>query len=238
MVDPMWAGPYPLSRMAALGGAGWIAVAVALTAAGAARADIFVHRDANGVVHLTNVPADRMAQRVLRESAAGVRPVEGASIPRIEVGRPVARPSVALRYAPDSASYDDLLRDACDRFGVDFALAKAIIRAESAFDPFAVSAKGAQGLMQLMPETARMQGVAHVFRPADNIEGGVRHLRQLLDRYRGNVVLAVAAYNAGGGRVDAAGGIPAIAETREYVRRVLRYRAEYRREDAGALARR
>lgn len=90
--------------------------------------------------------------------------------------------------------------------------------------------------MQLMPGTADMHGVRNSFRPADNVDGGVRHLRLLLDRYGNNLTLAVAAYNAGGGRVDAAGGIPNIAETKEYVRRVLHYRAEYRRGAAGVVA--
>lgn len=206
---------------------------VALVVPAAARADIFVHRDADGVVHLSNVPAASMAKRILRETPHGVHAVPGAEVPRV-----AARWMPRRRGAADSTVYDDLIRDACDRFGVEFALAKAVVRAESAFDPFAVSRKGARGLMQLMPDTARMHGVPNVFRPADNIEGGVRHLRQLLDRYGDNVVLAVAAYNAGGGRVDAARGVPDIAETQEYVRRVLHYRAEYRRERLGVIARR
>lgn len=210
------------------------ALGAALAVPYAARADIFVHRDADGVVHLSNVPAASEAQRILRESPHEARPEPGIAIPHVAPGwigrrRPVPR---------DSGAYDGLLQDACDRFGVEFSLAKAIMRAESAFDPFAVSSKGALGLMQLMPETARLQGVANPFRPADNIEGGVRHLRQLLDRYGENLVLAVAAYNAGGGRVDAARGIPPITETRDYVRRVLEFRAEYRRGGSGVVARR
>jgi len=196
-----------------------------------ARADIFVHRDADGVVHLTNVPAESMAQRVLREGRGSARPVPGVVLPRVAPGR-----IGTVRQARDSHLYDDMITDACDRFGVEFELAKAVVRAESAFDPFAVSRKGALGLMQLMPETARMQGVVDPFRPDANIEGGVRHLRQLLDRYRDNLVLAVAAYNAGGGRVDAAGGVPDIAETKEYVRRVLEYRSEYRQGRSSAVA--
>jgi len=209
------------------------AVGVALLVPTVVRADIFVHRDADGVVHLTNVPAESMAQRVLHESPRGPRVIHEMPVPLVATRR------LRHRAVPaDSRVYDELLADACDRFGVEFALAKAVVRAESAFDPFAVSSKGARGLMQLMPETARMHGVANSFRPADNVEGGVRHLRQLLDRYGDNVVLAVAAYNAGGGRVDAASGVPNIPETREYVRRVLRFRAEYRQADAGLIARR
>lgn len=208
-------------------------LAATVAAATGARADVFAHRDPDGVVHLTNVPASSMAQRILRELPDAVRAVPGVEVPQVE-----ARWPRRDRAPADSRAYDDLLVGACDRFGVDFALAKAVMRAESAFDPFAVSQKGALGLMQLMPDTARMHGVVNAFRPADNIEAGIRHLRQLLDRYGDDVVLAVAAYNAGGGRVDAARGVPDIAETREYVRRVLRYRAEYRRGHAGVIARR
>jgi len=208
------------------------AVGVALLVPAVVRADIFVHRDADGVVHLTNAPAESMA-RVLHESPRGPRVIHEVPLPRVATKR------LARRVAPaDSRAYDDLLAHACDRFGVEFALAKAVMRAESAFDPFAISSKGARGLMQLMPETARMHGVVNSFRPADNVEGGVRHLRQLLDRYGDNLVLTIAAYNAGGGRVDAANGVPDIPETREYVRRVLRFRAEYRQADADLIARR
>lgn len=230
----MQGSPYPRTRMAARGGAGLVIALLAIVVLpGWARGDIFVHRDADGVVHLTNAPAASMAQRMLRETPRGIRAVPGIEVPQVEANW------AARRVVPrDSRRYDELLRDACDRFGVEFELAKAVMRAESAFDPLAVSSKGARGLMQLMPDTARMHGVPNSFRPADNIEGGVRHLRQLLDRYGDNVVLTVAAYNAGGGRVDAAGGVPNIAETREYVRRVMQFRAEYRREVGGVIARR
>jgi soluble lytic murein transglycosylase len=113
---------------------------------------------------------------------------------------------------------------------------KAVIKAESAFDRLAVSPKGALGLMQLMPRTAAQHQVRNVFLPRDNIEGGVRHLRLLLDRYGGNLPLVIAAYNAGTGRVEDAGGVPPILETREYLARVLRYRAAYKREAPGVLA--
>ena len=104
---------------------------------------------------------------------------------------------------------------------------KAVIKAESDFDRTAVSHAGALGLMQLMPQTAAYHQVRNVFLPRDNIEGGCRHLRMLLDRYGGNLPLVVAAYNAGTQRVEDAGGVPPIAETREYLARVLRYRAAY-----------
>src|SRR5262249_27204173 len=114
-----------------------------------------------------------------------------------------------------------------------------MIKAESDFNRLAVSPKGARGLMQLMPETAAQHRVRNVFLPQDNIEGGCRHLRMLIDRYRGNVSLAVAAYNAGTRAVDNAGGIPPIPETREYLAGVVRYRQAYLRErpDVVALSR-
>ncbi len=104
---------------------------------------------------------------------------------------------------------------------MDPVLVHAVIGAESAFNPWAVSRKGAQGLMQLMPRTASALGVRDSFNPRDNIEGGVRHLRYLLDRYSGNVSLALAAYNAGEGAVDYYGGIPPYPETQQYVQKIL-----------------
>ena len=130
----------------------------------------------------------------------------------------------------DRSRYDAMIREIATRHGLEYALVKAVIKAESDFDPLAVSRAGAQGLMQLMPATAAEHGVCHVFHPRDNVEGGCRHLRGLLDRYAGNVTLAVAAYNAGVQRVAAAKGVPAIAETQEYLGRVLRYRLAYQRE--------
>ena len=134
---------------------------------------------------------------------------------------------------PQRTQYDGLIREITAHHGVEYALVKAMIKAESDFDRLAVSPVGARGLMQLMPATAAERGVRQVFLPRANIDGGCRHLRDLLDRYDGNVVLAVAAYNAGVKRVDDAGGVPAIAETREYLARVLRYRHVYQREGTG-----
>jgi len=129
----------------------------------------------------------------------------------------------------DRAAYDALIREIAGRHRVEYALVKAMIHAESDFDRLAVSPKGACGLMQLMPATASSEGVRDVFLARENIEGGCRYLRQLLDRYAGNLPLALAAYNAGPERVDAAHGIPPIAETHEYLTRVLEYRLGYLR---------
>jgi len=135
----------------------------------------------------------------------------------------------AARVEP--SAYDALIREIAARHRVEYALVKAVIQAESDFDHRAVSPKGACGLMQLMPTTAASQGVRNVFVPRDNIEGGCRYLRTLLDRYDGDMTLALAAYNAGPDRVDAAAGVPAIDETREYLDRVLSFRRGYLRSN-------
>jgi soluble lytic murein transglycosylase-like protein len=135
-----------------------------------------------------------------------------------------------IRSPRDVRRYDELIRELAGRHHVEYALVKAMIRAESDFDRFAVSPKGAGGLMQLMPATAEAVGVRDVFLPRANIDGGCAYLRGLLDRYAGNVPLAVAAYNAGPERVDAARGVPHIVETQEYLSRVLEYRLGYQVE--------
>lgn len=119
---------------------------------------------------------------------------------------------------------------AAKKYGVDPALVRAVIHAESAFKPDAVSRKGAQGLMQLMPETAEDMGVKDVMSPAQNIQGGVRYLAWLLEQHSGNTMLATAAYNAGPGAVKRHKGIPPYAETETYVRRVKILYQRYQKE--------
>ena len=125
---------------------------------------------------------------------------------------------------------DALIRRTARRYHVDRYLVKAIVAAESNFDALAVSKKGAQGLMQLMPATAQEMGVTTPFKPSENIRGGVRYLRGLLDRYP-DLDLAIAAYNAGPVAVDRYKGVPPYPETQQYVKRVLRYYKEYRAEE-------
>lgn len=123
----------------------------------------------------------------------------------------------------DPARYHPEITNASLRYGVSDKLVVAVIRAESAFNPQAVSRKGAQGLMQLMPGTASVLGVRNSFDPGQNIDGGVRHLRGLIDRFGNNLPLAIAAYNAGERAVLTHGGIPPYPETQDYVTKVLRY---------------
>jgi soluble lytic murein transglycosylase len=172
-----------------------------------ARADVYAYKDRNGVLTFTNVPTHGGFRRVLRDSSG-------------------ARASVA----PVNASYDSLIRTASGRYNIDADLVRAVIKTESDFNATARSRKGAMGLMQLMPDTARLHNVFDAYNPEENVEGGVRHLRMLLDRYQGDLELSLAAYNAGSGAVEKHRGIPPFAETREYVRRVLRFYDSYRGE--------
>ncbi len=123
--------------------------------------------------------------------------------------------------------YSDLITAAAQRYGVDPALVAGVIQVESGFDPSVVSHAGAKGLMQLMDETADILGVTNSFDPAQNIDGGVRFLRDMLDRFDGDVSLALAAYNAGPYAVEEYGGIPPYDETQAYVPRVLEYYQQF-----------
>ncbi|MFQ5665888.1 MAG: lytic transglycosylase domain-containing protein [Candidatus Binatia bacterium] len=173
------------------------------------RADMYMYRDAHGVLHFSNAPSAPQYHYYLPDTAswnmAGLGAIGGVR----------------------RRAYDKIIREAARRHGLDVALVKAVIRAESDFVPRAVSPKGALGLMQLMPATARRRNVWRVFEPRQNVEGGVSHLRYLLDRYGGNLRLALAAYNAGEQAVDKYGGVPPYPETWQYLTRVLRFRDRY-----------
>ena len=122
--------------------------------------------------------------------------------------------------------FEGMIQETCQKYGLEPALVKAVIKQESYGDVFAVSHAGAKGLMQLMDEVAAEIGIANSFNPRENIEAGIRYLRQQLDRFDGRLDLALAAYNAGPGAVEKYGGIPPYAETEEYVRKVLHYARE------------
>jgi soluble lytic murein transglycosylase-like protein len=132
------------------------------------------------------------------------------------------------RFSPDPNSYDQHIRIISLRYGIDPFLIKAMIRTESDFDRFAVSRQGAQGLMQLMPGTSRDLNVINPFDPRENIDGGVRYLRAILDSFDGDLALSLAAYNAGPNLVKRYQRIPAIPETVDYVKRVLYYYKGYK----------
>jgi hypothetical protein len=135
--------------------------------------------------------------------------------PRGPIATGTARPSGIV-----PATLDEIIQDASRRNNLDQELLRSVIRTESAFRVNAVSPKGARGLMQLMPQTAAQLGIVDVFDPAENVAGGARYLRQLLDRFGGDIPRALAAYNAGPGRVEQYQGMPPFAETRMYVARV------------------
>jgi soluble lytic murein transglycosylase-like protein len=120
-----------------------------------------------------------------------------------------------------AGAVDAIIREKSSRFGLDERLVKSVVAAESNYDPKAVSPKGAAGLMQLMPGTAKDLGVNDVFDPEENVAGGTQYLKQMLDRYGNNLELALAAYNAGPAAVDKAGKIPDFKETQSYVKKVL-----------------
>ncbi len=164
---------------------------------GPVHGDIYRYVDTEGVVHYTNTPSSPEYVLYLREN-----------------DRPVSRFS-------DTGLYDELIRRAADRFGVSFALIKAVIRAESAFNPEAVSPKGARGLMQIMPVNFRSLSLTDPFDPSQNIMAGTRYLKQMLTKYNRQIPLALAAYNAGPDAVDRYRQIPPFKETREYVRKVM-----------------
>ena len=126
--------------------------------------------------------------------------------------------------------FQPIILEACNRYQVDTALVKAVIMAESSYNPRAVSKKGAKGLMQLMPETADSLGVNDIFDPEQNINGGVKYLKQLLDKYDGDVHLALAAYNAGSKKVRKYRGVPPFKATRFYIKKIYRYYGYYKKD--------
>jgi soluble lytic murein transglycosylase-like protein len=191
-------------------GIGALASLVLVGPAGAS-AGAYRFVDEAGTVHYTNAPDSPRYRSV---------PGFPAARPNVLlVTRSSGLRSVSVR-ARATRPYAALIREAAERHRVDVGLVEAVVTAESAGNPRAVSRKGAQGLMQLMPQRSVQLGVRDPFDPRQNIEGGVRHLRDLLARYNGNLTLTLAAYNAGVDAVRTYSGVPPYAETQEYVRRV------------------
>jgi soluble lytic murein transglycosylase-like protein len=180
-----------------------------LLAALTSQAEIYQYIDAKGTLSLTNVPSDARYRRV-DIVPNRLHPM----ISEQELAPMISRFSRQHQLHP--------------------ALIRAVIKAESDFDPHAVSRAGAVGLMQLMPQTALRLEVRDLYDPEDNIGGGTKYLRQLLDRFRGNLPLALAAYNAGEHVVDRYRALPPIDETRQYVRKVLRYYRTFLMRDLAA----
>ena len=186
------------------------ALLVAASPAPASAGDaVYRYVDARGVMHFTNAPVD---PRFQREDPVRVEGLAFAPPRRVRV--------------PTERDYDHLILEVAALHGVEPGLVKAVIAAESNFKPQAVSRVGAQGLMQLMPATAAELGVDRPFGVVENIDGGVRYLRAMLDRF-GDVARALAAYNAGPGAVDRHRGVPPYPETRAYIKRVLEYHRRY-----------
>lgn len=171
-------------------------------------ADIYMYIDADGVMHFTNTPtaSDRDYKVYIRERQISSNPFHSTD------------------------KYDDIIVAASDQYGVDSRLVKAIIKAESDFNPKAVSRKGAMGLMQIMPENFRHLQIENPFDPRENIMGGTRYFKYLYDRFDGQLALSLAAYNAGPTAVDNYNkSIPPYRETEQYVERVLSYYQNYKR---------
>jgi soluble lytic murein transglycosylase len=171
----------------------------------AVHADIYRYIDENGVMHFTNTPTSSTQnfKLFLRE-----------------------KPEITPRYSTNK--YDDIIANASQQYDVSFPLLKAIIKAESDFDPQAVSKKGAKGLMQIMPENFKPLGIKDPFDPSQNIHGGARYFKQMYDRFKGKLSLSLAAYNAGPTAVDHYKTVPPYEETEEYVRRVLKFYYNYK----------
>ena len=196
----------------------WLAITVLLLSVhtgSVATADIYKYEDTEGVLHFTDAPTDHRFKIFMRD------------IKKDQQLRTNFRLSSCARNPKE---FESIINSCSLEYGVDNALVKAVIQAESGYNPNAVSRKGASGLMQLMPQTARDLKVSNSLDPAENIRGGVRYLKFLLDTFKGDVQMALAAYNAGLGKVAKYGGVPPYQETRNYVSKVMSYHNSLRNQ--------
>src|SRR6185369_3744776 len=175
-------------------------------------ADIYKYEGPDGTLHFTDAPTDRKFKIFMRD---------------IEKDKRLRTNFGFGKIARNPAEFDSIISSCCNLYGVPKSLVKAVIHAESGYNPNAVSRAGAEGLMQLMPGTAQQLKVSDSFNPSDNIRGGVKYLKFLLDTFKGDVSLALAAYNAGMSKVAKYGGVPPYEETRNYVSKVLNYQKSY-----------
>ena len=172
-------------------------------------ADVYMLKDSRGVTYFTDKKPSTKSNFKLVKKYRSFKRTSSRSYSRR-----------ALRNM--TSAYDGLIEDAAKRYRLDAALVKSVIKVESDFNRFSISSKGARGLMQLMPETAKMMKVKNLFNPRQNIYGGSRYLRRMLDRFGGDLRLALAAYNAGPTSVSTYNGIPPYKETQRYVRKVFK----------------
>jgi soluble lytic murein transglycosylase-like protein len=177
------------------------AIFILMAVISSVHADIYMYIDESGVMHFTNTPTSNQhdLKIYIKEKT-----------------------SISAKFSTTD-KYDHFISDASKQFGVDSRLLKAMIKAESDFDPRAISKKGAMGLMQIMPENFKMLDLKNPFDPWENIKAGARYFKALHERFNGKLALSLAAYNAGPTVVDRYKNIPPFQETEEYVRRVLSY---------------
>lgn len=170
----------------------------------------------------TAVLAAAMSSAPIARPAIALFPTGKITQPRVDI-------ATEFLAVPPSEAYEDIIQEAAEKYEMDPALIRAVMQTESAFHPYAVSRAGAEGLMQLMPALADEMGVSDSFDPRENIMGGVRYLKRLLDHHDGNLDLALASYNAGPGNVERYGGVPPFRETRRYVKTIKALYARSRR---------
>ena len=207
--------------------AGILVISLLAFSAAALHADVYKYVDESGVMHFTNVPTSERYELYIK---GNTEPQADESTDASSASSESTSPSLSSAgddygikpfYGTDI--YDDYISIAAQSYGIPFCLVKSIIKAESNFDCRAISTKGAQGLMQLMPDTAKLMNVSDPFDPYENIMGGTRYFRMLLNQFNGKVKHALAGYNAGPGNVEIHNGIPPFKETRNYIGRVAKF---------------